>query len=733
VPEPFDPYLEWLDIQGGGRPPDLYALLGLKPLESDPQAIANAADVRMARIRKIRPGAHLPDWGRLLDQLQAAKICLLDPHSKAAYDASLTTQTPARPAAPQTPTPAGPQAPTLATPPTMGGSWWGTSPTAGNPPSTPSPAPPAGQPSSFFPDMPPTSTPQPHQPAPSPFNPPPSGATPPAPSWMSMQPPSGIPIPTPGQFGQPAGAWVSPAGPAAPMPTDAPPRPDAAFGRPAAAAAPTAVAFDSSAPTAPKKIVPTLVVIAVLLVAIAGLAVVFKNIALSPDPEPVLVQMSGTDQDGRDSPASDPTKTPADSIDQPLKTAPPDEPPVKSPTDPAVDPPEPVDPQPPDSNPPEPADPPTTDPNPPEPANPEPAADAQKQATFTQAVSAARLSMSEHDLATAGQHIESAAANAQTPEERQQAARLQTMLGYLGEFWEGMRQSVAQLGAAEELVLKTTRVAVIDSSREELVVRAAGQNRAWRIENMPMSITMAIVNKSFPKDATSKVLLGTFLAVDPDGDRAYARQLWREAAQKGFDLGDLMLELGSFGGESGAGGPIERLPPVTDPGRLQQAEQLIRGQFQAEYASADTATKKLQLAGALLARAAATSDDPDARFVIFREARDLAVEAGDLDLAGEAIDAMAKHYAIDALDAKVAALETLGGAARSLNSHREVALAALGLLQEALGQKRFDQAARLATVATNAARGARSTTLIKQAADAAWRVEALKNQGSKGS
>jgi len=764
VPEPFDPYLQWLDIRSGGRPPDHYTLLGLKPLESDPQAIANAADVRMAKVRKIRPGVHLPDWGRLLDQFQAAKICLLDPNSKAAYDASLSAQTPAQPAAPQAPAPTGPQSPTLATPPTIGGSFGATSPMAGNPPSAPSQPTSPGQPSSFFPDTPPAFTSQPQQPAPSqptaPIETTPHGAIPPSSAMdampqapvrpgtppgvsgpfsadpsspMSMQPPSGIPIPRPGQFGQATDPSVPPSGQAAP--TEALPQRAAGFSQPAVATAPTPTAFDSSVPTAPKKIVPTLIVIAVLLVAVTGLAVVFKNVVLTPDPEPVQVQTAEMDQDAQEPLISDAARTPADPVESKTpqepspKTASPEEPPVKTPTDPAVDPSEPVDPRPPEPDPPEGADPPPEI-SPPQPENPEPVVDAQKQAAFARAVSAARLSMSEHDLAAVRQQLESAAADAQTPEEQQQVARLQTMLGYLEEFWEGMRQSVAQLEAAEELVLKTTRVAVVDSSREELVVRAAGRNRAWRIENMPMSIVMAIVNKSFPKDATSKVLLGTFLAVDPDGDRAYARQLWREAAQEGFDLGDLMSEIGSFG-ESGAAEPIRRLPPVTDPARLRQAEQLVHEQFHAEYAAATTATKKLQLARMLLARAPAASDDPDTRFVMFREARELAVGAGNIALAGEAIDAMAKYYEVDALDAKVTVLETLGEVARGLSGHREVALGALGLLQQALSERRFEEAGRLATIATTSARGARSTTLIKQAADAAWRVEALKNQGAK--
>ena len=90
--ESFDPYRDWLEVRDPRRPVDHYTLLGLEPLESDPEVIARAADLRMAQVRRIRPGGRLADWGRLLDQLGAVKICLLDPASKAAYDASLPAE-----------------------------------------------------------------------------------------------------------------------------------------------------------------------------------------------------------------------------------------------------------------------------------------------------------------------------------------------------------------------------------------------------------------------------------------------------------------------------------------------------------------------------------------------------------------------------------------------------------------------------------------------------------------
>lgn len=87
--ESFDPYAEWLGRPPGQPPGDHYELLGLPRFEPDIDLIAHAADMLRAKIRKIRPGAHLAEWQRLLDRLDAAKICLSDPIAKAAYDESI--------------------------------------------------------------------------------------------------------------------------------------------------------------------------------------------------------------------------------------------------------------------------------------------------------------------------------------------------------------------------------------------------------------------------------------------------------------------------------------------------------------------------------------------------------------------------------------------------------------------------------------------------------------------
>ena len=92
VAAPFDPYLEWLGIPLDERPIDNYRLLGLPRFETDVARIAAAADERMAQIRKYQTGPRGRFTQKLLNELSAAKGCLLSLERKAAYDQALHQQ-----------------------------------------------------------------------------------------------------------------------------------------------------------------------------------------------------------------------------------------------------------------------------------------------------------------------------------------------------------------------------------------------------------------------------------------------------------------------------------------------------------------------------------------------------------------------------------------------------------------------------------------------------------------
>lgn len=85
----FDPYRKWLGIPPEEQPPDYYRLLGIPPFESDPDVIVNAADRQMGHVRRFQAGRYAEICQRILNELAAARVCLLDPVRKRAYDQKL--------------------------------------------------------------------------------------------------------------------------------------------------------------------------------------------------------------------------------------------------------------------------------------------------------------------------------------------------------------------------------------------------------------------------------------------------------------------------------------------------------------------------------------------------------------------------------------------------------------------------------------------------------------------
>jgi len=85
----FDPYLKWLEIPPGPRPPDHYALLGLPRFESDTKQIEEAARERMKRVREYHIGPHSDQCQELLNDIAKAKVCLINAKTKDPYDEQL--------------------------------------------------------------------------------------------------------------------------------------------------------------------------------------------------------------------------------------------------------------------------------------------------------------------------------------------------------------------------------------------------------------------------------------------------------------------------------------------------------------------------------------------------------------------------------------------------------------------------------------------------------------------
>ncbi|MHC4406045.1 MAG: hypothetical protein ACYTG0_40930 [Planctomycetota bacterium] len=92
MPDSFNAYHKWLGSPPKDQPPNHYRLLGIEPFERDADIIAHAADRQMAYVRTFQGGEHAAVSQTLLNQIAAARVCLLDAEKKAAYDRKLEAE-----------------------------------------------------------------------------------------------------------------------------------------------------------------------------------------------------------------------------------------------------------------------------------------------------------------------------------------------------------------------------------------------------------------------------------------------------------------------------------------------------------------------------------------------------------------------------------------------------------------------------------------------------------------
>jgi hypothetical protein len=150
-------------------------------------------------------------------------------------------------------------------------------------------------------------------------------------------------------------------------------------------------------------------------------------------------------------------------------------------------------------------------------------------------------------------------------------------------------------------------------------------------------------------------------------------------------------------------------PPSDEAQR--QAEGLIRNVFKDDYARKMPADMTA-LALKLLQQALDTQDDPVARFVLLREARDLAAQGGHFGAAIKAVEAMAKFYAVDPFAEKLAALAKSEATVKTPDAARILVEQYLRLMDEAVEASQYDIALRAGARAEVAASVTRDTLLI---------------------
>ena len=158
--------------------------------------------------------------------------------------------------------------------------------------------------------------------------------------------------------------------------------------------------------------------------------------------------------------------------------------------------------------------------------------------------------------------------------------------------------------------------------------------------------------------------------------------------------------------------PDSRLPVPSEEVRA-RARLTVKQLYAKEFSAAKTPADRVALSRKLTEEAEKAKDDPAGRYVLMESAQEQAIEAGDLELAVEAVDGLAEVYAVNALAMKEDLLRSAGRATKDPAQFAMIADRAVGLIEEAVAEDDYDRAVRFGNLAMAAAKRAKDVKLLK--------------------
>ena len=472
--------------------------------------------------------------------------------------------------------------------------------------------------------------------------------------------------------------------------------------------------------------------VAILAVLIVGVVIIANSSHHDNDPladaSHLLADRSGTTTTSVKTPTP-----PAKTID-PVKTIPtPHDKP--DPPKPADVPPTPPQKEEPPKKPPEEMKPPTPAPMPqpaptPEPAKPTPV-DPAKAAQLHRLLATARVKLGERNQEEAKKLIAAAGQLAVSQDQHDLVDRLDSLEKYVGEFWSAVHDAVGALKATDEIDLGSTKVIVVEASPDSLTVHVGGQNRRFMVNQLPSGLAVGLALRWLDaKKPENKVFIGAFYLVDPKTGPEYAKQAWNEAAAAGVDVKSLLPLLQPDAPDTGVTeAETAQLAVVPEPEAQARAEKKVADEFEKEFFEATTPSKKFDLAKKLIEQGEA-SDDPARRYIMWRQAAELAADAGQPATMVKAVDHLAGQFRVDALDMKADALAKFPP--KTSTNAKAFNDAALKLVEEALAAKRHGMADRFAQIALEAAKATKNPEVVKRTQARAKEIQDMASDAPPG-
>lgn len=359
-------------------------------------------------------------------------------------------------------------------------------------------------------------------------------------------------------------------------------------------------------------------------------------------------------------------------------------------------------------------------------------------------LAAARGAMRIRNFALAQQHLETAA-RAATAAEQSQVAQVRTVLGLVTDFWKQVQAAIATLTPGRLLLLPGGMATVVATQNDQLIFRQADKQSQFTLASLPLDCAVAILATG-PRDTSGNELPreAAVQIVEPLGDKLRAAQLCDALSRRNMPNQELLAELqiqptrpsGAALSASGAAASstatvapaVPLPPPVAAPNVAAQrkAREEIRRVFAADFSAADKPDAKRRLSETLLNQALETKDDPPTQFELLAEARDLALDAGDVPLFARAIDALADRFIVDRLNMQADCLQQAQRRVRAATVLPALAAKGLQLAQAAIQAERLREAETLLEATKDFARRGKDTPRLKEAVALGRDLEAMK-------
>ena len=152
--------------------------------------------------------------------------------------------------------------------------------------------------------------------------------------------------------------------------------------------------------------------------------------------------------------------------------------------------------------------------------------------------------------------------------------------------------------------------------------------------------------------------------------------------------------------------------PVPSKAVLAKARALILEIFKDDLTGATEPPAQIKLAEYLLQQGRDSKDEPGNRYMLFTYSRELAARAGDAPLAMKAVDELALSFQIHPLEMKAATFAEAVANTQSKEAGKAIVDMVLPLIADAVDADDYEIALKLAHVAEDAAKKAKSLALV---------------------